>query len=690
MADTLAANVQNPEYNENVSPKECTTSVQDAYGSDEAADVERKYATAQLQHIASDLQLREHNTLISNGIQYSLAYAFNVQKAINYAPPRNPKDDREVSMGMTHEKIMVFMALFLKYSFRRRINVYDQTGKVKQNMGNVYNLAIEYSQRAEGFIKLLWQIYWEVFTQGNAFVFEDWEVRNITEVVATKDGTTPISDDDVDYTFEFMQDTKFIPGKVIQERKARSRVLDGRSVIWGNPEIEEVQDQPRFTIEDVIGRDDAEQQYGSLKMWTSVPADRKELDGLVGSDITLFDAKRFKNADTMVIRHRTFDRVNNRMNLYLNGLKMLPSTTPLTFFYPRGNYPISNVPCERLKGSIYARSIPAKTKFNADYIDFMLKMLTQKFEQGVVPALLGKGKYTLSRDIFRAGNVTHGITPEDYTKADPLNTGVTTQEFSFFNLIKEIITDQTFNVTSLDNVSAEASATAWTLADQNQRDQLANMLDGISNGFMDITARRAETIESKYTIKQKETYVDGKKVNVYQNFTINMDGVDNEVVFDDTLGDPTYDHTQMRSNLHQQSHQARKNGKVAKFYIVNPTDLRKGDDVLDIQIVPQRIKETDLQVQALMTELDALIATFGANVNIDEAKTLYVQVSGRSPSIFNSQQVMQLQQIEQAGNQQTFGAPQNPVALQANGGTPAQPAPQPAGKPAARPSMLAK
>src|SRR3954470_23800366 len=199
---------------------------------------------------------------------------------------------------------------------------------------------------------------------------------------------------------------------------------------------------------------------------------------------------------------------------------MLPRQTPLTVFYPRGNYPLTNFAAERLKGSIYARSVPAKTKFNADFVDWALKNLALKFEQGITPAILAKGKYTLSRKIFRAGEVTHGISSQDYEKADPENKGVTPQEFKFFDLLKEIIDEQTFSPTMLEEIPPNAPLGTVELADQNQRDKLAFLLDGLVAGYMDLALRRAETIESKYTIKQKETYVEGKTISVYQNFTI--------------------------------------------------------------------------------------------------------------------------------------------------------------------------
>ena len=113
-----------------------------------------------------------------------------------------------------------------------------------------------------------------------------------------------------------------------------------------------------------------------------------------------------------------------------------------------------------------------------------------------MPAILAKGKYTLSRNIFRAGEVTHGVTKADYEKADPDNNGVTNAEFSFANLFKEILEGQTLNPTATGELSPNSTATDISLTYQNQRDKLAYMLDGLMNGFMDMALRRAERLNA--------------------------------------------------------------------------------------------------------------------------------------------------------------------------------------------------
>lgn len=633
--------------------------LQDAYGDGDAGRVEAEYAKRLVSRINDHLKKREEPSAVHNGLAYSKAYLYNQRKAINYAPPKDPKDDREVSMGLVHEKIVSFAAVFLKYVFKRRIKAYGDDGKLIPGLGDFYDLAIEFSLRLEQFKKKLALIYWETFTQGNAFVLEEWEVKNLIEIDAymrTEAGGEPkkVTSDTMDYTYEFLDGLEYKEGEEYQERRAVSRVLDGRMVIFSNEEIEDVQDMPMITIEQVLTRDKAEQMLGSLKRWDAVPKDKLDIDIITGEKITLFNNDRLTSPADQVIFHMTLDKENNRFNLLANGLMLLPSKTPFTLFYPRNNYPLTNVPAERLTGSIRSRSIPAKTKFNADYVDWAMKILALKFEQGAIPAILAKGKYTLTRDIFRAGQVTHGVSSSDYERADPENKGVTAADSAFVAFVKEQLEAATLNPTASGELAADATATEIAITDQNQRDKLAYLLDGIAGGMMDLFMRRAETIESKYTIKQRETDVDGKKISVYQNFTINVAGVNNSVILDDTIGNLDYDHDDARNELHKKAYLDRKEGVATEYYLADPIAIRQGKYTLDMEIHPEKLKETDLQMTQLWNEFTELTTLFGQSVDMQELQKIYLETSGRPSEIFKPADVMRLQQLTA---QQTGAAP---------------------------------
>lgn len=613
----------------------------DVYGKTKKGIEASKFFSSEIQNINDALERREKESAIFNGIVYSSAYEYNQKKGINYAPPKS-KDDSEVSLGLVHEKIVSFVAIFLKYVFKKDIKCYDNNGKMIDGLGEVYEMAIDFSQRAEKFTQKIALIYWETFVQGDAFVLEDWEVKTITRSIAIKD-KKELNIEEMDFTYEFLEGLDYKDGKKVQTRKAVSRVLDGRNVILEDPELDSgIQDQEALTYEELISRSKAEDIYGTLAMWDKVPKNLEDIKKVVGDKVTLFDSKRLKDPEKQVLVHRRWNKALNRFMIYINGVGVLPYNTPLAIFYPRYNYPMSQFSAERVTGSAYSRSIPAKTKFNADYADFVIKMLARLFEQDVDPALLVKGKYTLVKDIFDAGKRTHGVTTDMYEFADKERKGLTSAHFSFLELLKGIQESQTVNPTTSGELSTNTTALEIATVDQNQKDKLGYLLDGLINGFMDMAMRRAETIESKYTIKQRETVVDGKKVNVYQNFTVSSSGVQNVVEFNDELQtNDLYDFKGKRAELFEKAY-----NKPVEYFLVNPKALRDGTAIIDIEIKPERIKDSALQLVTMKDEFDWLLATF-PNANRDEMQKEYLEVSGRSDEMFIPAELAELQNAGQ-------------------------------------------
>lgn len=631
-----------------------------------------EYARDTISLINSDLEAREQGSIISNGIPYSAAYEYNQKKAVNYAPA-NEDDTHEVSAGIVHEKIIAFVSIFLKYVFKHDIKVYKD-GDLVPRLGDVYELGVDHSRKLENFKHKVALMYWEVFSQGDAFILEDWMVRNVPQQNAFNDGEL-VGADNMDYTLEFLEGLTYEDIEMIQTRKAESIVMDGRMVILGNEEENILQDQPRITLEETMTRDVAEQVFGSLDMWDQVPDEQEQMLQM-GDVETLFNDERIDDTKQNVVVHRFIDKDNNRFNIFVNGVMMLPMKTPMTIFYPRGNYPITQMSAERVTGSARSRSIPAKTKFNADFLDWILKKMSLKFEQGIEPAILANGNYTLTSDMFKARQVTHGVKKSDYEFADPDNKGVTVPEYNFFTMIKEIVETQTVNQTTSGELSGNATATEIAVTDQNQQQKLGFLLDAIVNGWTDLTYRRCETIESKYTLKQSEdTQVDGQTISVYTNFTFMKAGIQNKVIFDDKVGE--YDEAQSKelsNKLFKDAAKSRKTGNPTEVWLVDPAELRSGNCMLDVTIRAEKLKDSQLQLIQMFDEINQSTAIFGrsdqgGSINMEELKKDYLEVSGRSDDFFVAADLAQspelMQELEggQAQNTGSFGKPKVSDAL---------------------------
>lgn len=652
---------------EQVSEQDTEAERQKAIAAYEADVDTMSFGKAIVERINKGLERREKASLVFNGVPYTTAYLYNQQKGINYAPPKNPKDDREVSFGLPHEKIVALCAVFLKYVFKRRFKCFDNKGRIVRGMGDIYDLMVEFSYKLEQFQKLLALIYWEVFTQGNAWVEDLWDVRTCYERDAyMKDPETgketKLDPAKMDYSYEFLDGLTYKPGKEYQTRKAVSRLLDGRQVILDNPELTDKEEQPMITIEEEMSRADAKEIFGTLSRWAAVPETLAEINKVTGSDLqTLFDAKRLSDPKTRVLVHRVMKKEGNLYNVIVNGIVMLPKDTPFTLFYPRNFYPITNVAGERLTGSAYARSIPAKTKFNSDYIDWVLKIMALKFEQGANPPILAKGKYTLTRDMFRASQVTHGVSKSDYEFALPdTHAGLTTSDFSFAKFMKEIIEGQTLSSTTSGEVSEGATLGEIQQAQANQIQKLGFLMDGLILGFMDMALARAYTIESKYTMQTDETVVDGKTIPVYQNFTVSVDGIENEVSFDEAVGGEAYPVEETKDTLFEEAFQEKKKGYRVEKYMVNPKWIRERRAIIDVEIRPERVKDIQSELIMMFDEFGKLMGLFQGRISMEEMQKLYLELTGRPGSLFLSEEMAKLNMALQAqGEQAGTGEPKD-------------------------------
>ena len=139
-----------------------------------------------------------------------------------------------------------------------------------------------------------------------------------------------------------------------------------------------------------------------------------------------------------------------------------------------------------------------------------------------------------------------------------------------------------------------------------------------------------------------------------------MGGVQNVVVFDDELENDLYDVKSKRDELFTQAFTERMKGKPSEYFLVKPKDLRDGNYIIDIEIKPERIKDSALQLITMREEFNWLLATF-PNVNRAEMQKEYQEVSGRNDDMFLPMELVELQnagQTESEGtNMGSFGKP---------------------------------
>lgn len=604
---------------------------------------------------------RESPNPIFNNLSYSESYDQNLKRAINLSEKRKKGEEREISMGLIPEKIFGFVSIMLGYVMKRDFTIYQNDGTKIKGLGEFYNLAVEHTQRLEHLKEKKLAVWFqELYTQGDAFILEEWIVNTDTPKEAYDKDGVKVDLSKLDHTYEVFEKFEYKEGKQVQTRKAEATRLDGRKVILFDLTENDIQKQPKIVIEDRISLEEGESLYGTLERFKQVPKGRTTFTNQDngGVENTIFSTDRL-DMDKFYIRHRYFSKQDNQYNTFINGVNMLPMDTPLSLPYPRMNYPIIQLTSERVAGSAYSRSIPAKTKFNADFLDWAMKMMAQKVEQSNKPAILVSSKFTVPANMFDAGQRTEGITNNDYSKADPDNNGITSSDINFTQMMKETIEAQTLNKTSSGQASGSTSATEIGIADQAQNTRLGPFLDALVMGIMDLSLRRAETVESKFTMQKETTVVDGETIPMYQNFSINFGGVENLVDFRPEISSLTEEEADtLENDLHiKETALKEKDGEQSRIHLVDPEQIRKADYSINCVIKPEQKKETILQMIQLQNEITFLTSTF-PNVDMKELQKEYSETSGRSDKLFLPSEL-----VEQTNNQEEGGKPINTGSL---------------------------
>jgi len=108
------------------------------------------------------------------------------------------------------------------------------------------------------------------------------------------------------------------------------------------------------------------------------------------------------------------------------------------------------------------------------------------------------------------------------------------------------------------------------------------------------------------------------------------------VTFDTEVGGQDFPVEETRAKLFQESFKSKKKGFPSEFYLVNPDYLREQKLRLDIEIIPERLKDTRVKVLELYEDLAQRLQIFGRANNIEEMKKEYLDATGKPDEIFTA------------------------------------------------------
>ena len=386
--------------------------------------IERSFDLRRLWQIS---QVREGSHPQFDGMGYMKYNETNEMADISYLAPKKNKGDSRITTGVTHEKDSSTLAFLLNFNFEGSVRVFHKD-KEMEELGTAITKLVRKSRELENYDLKRKIFYRNIITQGTAFSCEEYEevwVPN-KEIIG-----------DIDLT---KLDT--LKWKDNGYKKIRSgcitNLVDGKKVFLEDIRQSDINKQPGVYTVEYAPREIIQKIWGKTERWKYVPhmitpASQQIgtlTQGSVYSD-WIFGEIDFNKCEIIKV-YRPYEQ---RYQVYINGVPMLPAKFPLTAVSPSGLINIAKGDIDPMNMFAYSKSDPAKMKIDQAVFDEILQNMIIKFRQSAFVPRVNNTDKILTPEMFLGGKVIANIDPK---MVEPLiqNPGITNSDFSFYQLFK--------------------------------------------------------------------------------------------------------------------------------------------------------------------------------------------------------------------------------------------------------------
>lgn len=369
---------------------------------------------------------------------YTQYYDTNKRADMSYIPPKKNKVDKRIVTGYTREKDNTLLSALLSYNFQPDITVYDDSEMIFPTLGNHFEDMVKKSRELEQYDVMRPLIYRELISQGDVFVEEIWQCIYFPDV--KNDNNWKPGDKIESAKFE----TAVKPRKM---ERAAVKLHQGKNVYMGSFFQDDYDKQDLVFTYEILPRSVAEKIYGTWDRWQCVPDEVDNTMVIVDQGIVYYDWNLTRTSKKEVGILKIQLKYSNKYMIMINGVMMLPIDFPLTEISPDGNHTIQHQVLEGIVGCAYGKGQPSKTKVDQAVHDEFLRLMILREEQAGAPPMGYRGKKVLSPNIYFPGKITNNMKEGDLFPILPNNNGLTTSDFSMYQLIKTAIDEKTINAT---------------------------------------------------------------------------------------------------------------------------------------------------------------------------------------------------------------------------------------------------
>lgn len=606
------------------------------------SDAEIAYRGKLTKHLENLKMQRDkvHDEL--DGMTYPQYYESNRKRDLSYIPPKKNKHDTRIVSGTTRDKDSTLLSSLLNLNAESTIAAFDEEDMLINELGENLAALNHKSREIEDWAKKRPIFYREMIAQGDVFVWELYkeEMEHVPleelEWDPIKDGVSK---------FSFSERLKKAHGMCM------AKMVPGINVYLGSTKIEYIEDQDDVAIVFVRNRSEAEGIYGQWERWKHVPY---SIDGVTSLEDGGTNAYKDWNLVTTTIDQvceiHVFNKRTNRYMILINGVMMLPINYPLTGISPTQEIPMAQGKLDPISGFAYSKSQPSGVKVDQAVIDEALMLMIEKNRQAFKPPMGNTSKRVFSSEIFHAGKITNDLRRNQLFPLLPDGSqGITSGEFSFYQLFKESINEKTVNdVFSGNDPQGDPTATEVLAQKEQQLLKLGRALDGVVNLERRMTWLRVFNIVANWT-KPTDTKVDDIRnqiVDVFRKISVET------TVETGEKGIKMFRFTEEQfpdrfTQAKEEDQLSKKYGKPVRIVYFNPQQLRQLKMLLFIIVNPTPKSNDKLSQLLFVQNVRTAGEIFGyESLNEEYVKQRFAIVIGEDYNkFFKDMSMMQMMQM---------------------------------------------
>ena len=448
---------------------------------------------------------------------------------VSYLKPVKNDGEVQVTTGVTEGKLDAVWNVTYNQNIEAEVLAYNEFDAEDDMLGDALTKAVYRTNQMESDDDFWYEFIGELSSMPAVFIqeVEDHKIyynKTLPENTSWYDAF--LKQEDVNVTSE----------EWYTEHKPKKVLWSCDQVYLADPTIPawQIDLQPFIVTHRVKSYDFMKGIYKDAKMWEYVKAGQ----GRTFSDLNTYDTSPldWRLAATMegdeveevVIK----DLQNDEIQIYLNGVPMLPAGTPMRSRYKTYDLKMY-VPKPIHANFAYGRPITMQTRVLQALHSENFRLMLLKYRQSIFKPIVTRANTTLSKDMWLPGKITQGVSKADLEAI--AGESVNGSDFGMSDMVEKEI-EKMVNINPLiQGASAGNRVTAEEVA---QRMKQALIMIG-SVLVMYMRAKRDMTYLRVYNLIENFTYPVGERKNdftgenedIFMSFTLN-----NSDVFDGGVG----------------------------------------------------------------------------------------------------------------------------------------------------------